>query len=425
MKLLNKTLKPFALYSLLVLALSVPVYFYIINYIWKNELDKHHTIVHRQIEKGMNDLHLADSSLSKIIKVWNTLQPRTLISPATHTGFKKDSIYTNIRFDNYQQEVEQFRGLYTTITINNKPYNLLVETNMEEFYETLIIIVAVSILFFGLLLSGFIFLNRRLSYIIWKPFYNTIHHLKTFDIYGQDTIPFEKSDIDEFKTLNEELSKLINKNIEAFKQQKEFTENASHELQTPLALVKSRIDLLLQDASLTEVQLEKIASLNIPLSKVSRINKNLLLLAKLEKRQFLENESITISNTINDTVAIMEDHFIRKNITINTIIEKDIIVNGNQGLFEIMVTNLLLNAIVHNLENGVIIINLENKIFTISNSGSSALKDATLFKRFINSSNHQPSSGLGLSIVKEICNNHNWKINYRFDNFLHNFSIHF
>ncbi|MBC7887518.1 MAG: HAMP domain-containing histidine kinase [Ferruginibacter sp.] len=425
MKLLNKTLKPFALYSMLVLALSVPVYFFVINFIWKRELDKHHQVIRKEIEKEINALHLEDSSLAQMLEVWNKVQPRTRLTPAPGTHKIKDSIYTTIRYDVHEEEIEQFRGAVTTIIINKKPYHLLVETNMEEFYETLIIIVLVSILFFILLLTGFIILNRRLSVKLWKPFYDTIHRLKLFDLRGQDKISFQPSDIDEFEALNYELSKLIGKNIDAFRQQKEFTENASHELQTPLALLKSKVDLLLQDTSLTKEQSEKIASLDSPLARVSRINKNLLLLAKLENRQFTENETVRVSETLNQNIALLEEHFRAKNILITTNIEADFSINANQGLFEILVTNLLLNAIRHNPLNGKINIRLCNKILIISNSGLSALNSETLFKRFISSSKDMPSSGLGLAIVKEICNTHNWKIDYTFENYLHNFVIRF
>jgi len=425
MKLLNKTIKPFAFYALLVLAFSIPVYFFMIDFLWKNELDKHHTVIRKQIEKEINDLGLADSSLVKMLDMWNKIQPRTRLTPAPTSNIIKDSIYTTIRYDVHEQEIEQFRGSITTILINGKPYHLMVETNMEEFYETLLIIVLVTILFFALLLGGIVLLNRRLSMIVWKPFYNTISQLKSFDLKGHDTIALQSSDIDEFETLNQALSQLIENNAAAFRQQKEFTENASHELQTPLAILKSKVDLLLQDNSLTKEQSEKIASLNIPLAKVSRINKNLLLLSKLENRQFAENELLQVSTILNENIELLEEHFTAKNIKLESNIDKHIAISANHSLFEILVTNLLLNAIRHNQVNGVISIRLHQRTLTFANSGTSELNEATLFKRFTNSNNEVPSSGLGLAIVKKICNTHNWTIDYDFKNHLHHFTINF
>lgn len=425
MKLLNKTLKPLAVYSLLVMALSVPMYFFIINYIWKRELDKHHRVIRKKIEKEINELQIGDSALVNILEMWNKIQPRTRLTPASGSKPIIDSIYTTIRYDENEEEVEQFRGSITTIMINKKPYLLLVETNMEEFYETLIIIVLITLLTFGLLLAGFNILNRRLSLKVWNPFYNTIHQLKSFDLHVSDKIHFQSSDVDEFESLNNELSKLIAKNMEAYRQQKEFTENASHELQTPLALLKSKVDLLLQDDSLTEHQLEKIASLNIPLAKVSRINKNLLLLAKLENRQFVRKEIVPVSSIIFENIKMLEDHFEAKNIIVDTNIEENISIEANQPLFEILLTNLLMNAILHNQANGRTNIVFNNKKLIISNTGLSALKQETLFKRFINSAMETPSSGLGLAIVKEICSIHNWQIGYTFENYAHYFTIKF
>src|SRR5690606_20238110 len=135
--------------------------------------------------------------------------------------------------------------------INGKWYHLRIETNVEETDETMLAITIVTLLFFVLLVIGFIMLNRQIAKKIWQPFRNTLEKLKSFDLTTRQAVSFDQTDIEEFEELNQSLQKLINKNILVYTQQKIFIENASHELQTPLAVLKSKMNLLLQHKNIT------------------------------------------------------------------------------------------------------------------------------------------------------------------------------
>jgi signal transduction histidine kinase len=426
-KLLNKPLKAFAIYALLVLACSIPVYYLIVDYIWRSELDEYNQIVRKRIETGLNKLDLNEEEWDKTITLWNQTQPGTTISNAATDRILPDSTYTIMRQDPMHtgEDLERFRGLSAYIMIKGKPYHLNVEINVEEAHETVLAIAAVTFLFFIILLTGFMLLNRNIASRIWKPFHSTLDRLKSFDLNSHKNIDLERSEIEEFEQLNEVLKQLIEKNISVFRQQKEFTENASHELQTPLAILKSKIDLLIQNETFTEEQSELIASLNLPISRVSRINKNLLLLAKIENQQFLEDQKINISELLQQNIDFLGEHLIAKNNTVETEIRSDISIHANKSLVEIMLVNLLLNAIRHNPVDGLIKIRLTDAKLTISNSGDRALNPDTLFKRFMTSSTSTPSSGLGLAIVREIGNRYGWKISYSFQQGLHSFSVQF
>ena len=426
-KLLNKPLKAFAIYTLLVLACSIPFYYLIVDYIWRNELDEYNQIVRERIETGLNKLNLSETDWDKTISLWNETQPGTTITKAGISDARTDSIYTIMRPDtlNPEEDMERYRGLSAFITVKNRPYHLRIEINVEETHETVFAIAAVTFLFFIILLTGFVILNRNISAQIWKPFHNTLDRLKSFDLNSQKNINLESSEIEEFDQLNTVLKQLIEKNITVFRQQKEFTENASHELQTPLAILKSKIDLLMQNETLTEEQSELIASLNMPIARVSRINKNLLLLAKIENHQFDEGENIDLSELLHQNLDFLGEHLVAKNNTVETYIKDDRTIQANKSLVEIMLVNLLLNAIRHNPVNGIIKIELTEGELTISNTGESPLNPETLFKRFITSSTNTPSSGLGLAIVREIANRYGWRISYSFLDGFHSFSIHF
>ncbi|MCF0055811.1 sensor histidine kinase KdpD [Dyadobacter sp. CY356] len=426
-KLLNRPLKAFTLYALLVLACSIPVYYFIVDYIWRHELDEYNEIVKSRIESGLNKLSLDKDEWAKTIALWNKTQPGTKIEKSLLTESRPDSIYTIMRQkqSENEEELERFRGLSTYIKVQGDLYHLTIEINVEEAHETVFAIAAVTMLFFIILLAGFVVLNRRISTQIWKPFQSTLDRLEAFDLNSQNNIDLEKSDIQEFEQLNQALYQLIAKNISTFRQQKEFTENASHELQTPLAVLKSKIDLLMQNESLTENQSELIASLNIPLSRVSRINKNLLLLAKIENHQFAEGELINMTELVNQNLDFLEEHLLAKNNKVEIEICENCLITANKSLVEILLVNLLLNAIRHNHENGTIRIKLTKRELTISNTGVEALNKETLFKRFITSSTSTPSSGLGLAIVQEIAQRYKWKVDYQFVNQFHQFSIQF
>jgi signal transduction histidine kinase len=244
-------------------------------------------------------------------------------------------------------------------------------------------------------------------------------------LHRQNEVVFPETDIEEFSELQEVLTALIRNNSTVYQRQKEFSENASHELQTPLALLKSKIDLLLQDETLSEAQNEKISSLHLPLARVSRINKNLLLLAKIENQQFDDGQETELGALLNETIGLLTDQAENKGITLRSEMSAEVVVTGNKHLLEILVTNLLVNAIRHTTTAGNVSVELKDKMLKISNPGTKALQQEGLFQRFGRASAENPNSGLGLSIVKQICQRYGWRISYDFQNDLHIFSVRF
>ncbi|PSR56430.1 sensor histidine kinase [Adhaeribacter arboris] len=424
-KLLNKPLKAFTIYALFVLAASIPVYLFIVDSIWLTELDEHNQIVRERIEHRLKTINFTDAAFEQSLALWNQIQPGTSLKPATTSEIKPDQHYTIRRQNEFNQERDRFRCLSVYLQVKGKPYHLLVETNVEETEETMLAIATVTLLFFLLLMGGFIFLNHKISQSIWQPFQKTLEQLKTFDLNSQCNIEFGQTNIQEFTELNQALNKLIEKNISVYRQQKEFTENASHELQTPLALIKSKLDLMLQNELLTEEQAHIIESINIPLARVSRINKNLLLLAKIENYQFDENEAVDLNQLLQQNLDLLMEHMEGKGLTVENQLRENIILKTNKSLLEILLTNLLLNAIRHTPRNGKIKVEQAIGELKIWNTGEKPLNSGNLFKRFISSSMEAPSSGLGLAIVQQICHQYHWSIRYMFQQGGHLFVIRF
>lgn len=425
--LLNKSLKTFTIYALVVLAASVPAYYCLVDSIWLRELDEHNEIVADRTENELNELTLTETELSQSILLWNKIQPGTNLQRTSLDKSKKDSTYTVLRKNPYvvHEAIDRFRGLSRVIDINGESYLLTVETNVEETEETVVAIAILTSIFFVILVVGFLILNRRLSVKLWRPFKSTLIRLKAFNLNLQNNITFENSNILEFHELNEALKKLIEHTISVYKSQREFTENASHELQTPLAIIKNKLDILLQKQDLTDGQYHIIEDINRALTRVSRINKNLLLLAKIENHQFDESEAINLSELTEECLEQLQEHFSSKQLSINTSIENDCVITGNRALIEVLINNLLLNSIRHNLQKGTVEVKMYQSGFSISNSGIRTLEKEHLFKRFKRSSEESTGSGLGLSIVEQICKRHQWRIDYDFQQATHTFKISF
>ncbi|RXM39018.1 sensor histidine kinase [Chryseobacterium sp. CH21] len=423
--LLTKTTKPFLIYVLIVLMISIPVYYFVVDTIWKNELDEHNQIIVEKTAYEFNQLHLSEEALDKSLELWNHIQPETNIERISLNQVKRDSIYTYEKHLPFisEQKKERYRCLEKVIYIHNKPYLFTIQTNIEESHETIAVIAMITIFFFVMIVVGLLYLNRKLSSSIWKPFRNTLDKLKTFNLNSQNTIEFPASDTTEFEELNQSLYKLIERNISTYKTQKEFTENASHELQTPLAIIKNKLDLLLQDQNLTEKQYSIAEDMNKALTRSSRINKNLLLLAKIDNNQFDSSEIISFDHLLHQSIEILGEHFEQKNISVTEHISNGVQINGNNILAEILINNLIINAIRHTDVGGVISLQLTNSVFEVSNSGTEKLNTDLLFKRFSKLSADNSGSGLGLSIIQEICRFHHWTISYRFENGHHVFTV--
>ncbi|WAC13425.1 sensor histidine kinase [Dyadobacter pollutisoli] len=419
-KLLDQSLRPLVMYAMVVLIVSIPVYFLTINWIWENELDKHHYAIREKLEKRLTSLDLPDSSVSDMISVLDKVQPGFSFTQATAPS--PDSSYTLIRFDTFMNDREQFRCLMTDIRVNGTLLRVLIETNMEEIDETILAIAAVTIFFFILLLAGFVYLNRKTSLRLWRPFYDTLASLQSFRLEGGKPAALPVSQVTEFTDLNQSLDRLMDASLASYKQQKEFTENASHELQTPLAIVKSKLDLLLQSRSLDQPQMQILEDAYQAINRVTRINKNLLLLAKIEHAQFDQQQNISVAELFHALDAHFLDRFESSRIHYAQQVS-EMTLKANPMLLEILLTNLLVNALRYTPAGGSVSVRADQSKLLFANTGISPLDEHSLFRRFAQASHEHAGSGLGLAIAREICERYNWQIKYDFDCGHHHFTV--
>lgn len=426
-KLLNKPLRAFALYSMIILVVSAPVYVSVIEYIWISELDENNWLTLQHTKNKLLTKKFTNEEIEDINHIWGSLQPGVSIVKSKGSKILPDSVYDIIRPNEYDTDdgEDRFRGLKSFVLLNNEPYVLTIETNFEESDETLAAVSFVTCMFFIALVLGFIFINHRIAIRTWNNFYQTLKFLKSFELSKQQSIHLPESDILEFQELNHALLLLINNNINTYRQQQSFIENASHELQTPIALLKSKMDLLLQQKDISPQISELLVSIEAPLSRLSRINKNLLVLARVENMQFSDHEQLDLTQYLQTGVLLFEDYLVAKRLHLENTISYSIVISANSFLIETLVYNLLSNAIRHTPKSGEIKISGNGNTLYIANTGKESLDESNLFKRFAITTKDMISSGLGLAIIYEIVNKYGWKISYRFEDGFHIFMIRF
>ncbi|HWA33068.1 MAG TPA: HAMP domain-containing sensor histidine kinase, partial [Cyclobacteriaceae bacterium] len=250
-----------------------------------------------------------------------------------------------------------------------------------------------------------------------------LSHLKSFQLDKSKSIEITPTGINEFDDLNRTVSHLTERSTKVYLQQKEFIENASHELQTPLAIFQIKLDTLMQHAGLSEKEATTIMELEESVQRMTRLNKNLLLLSKIENEQFTDREPVPLAELIQSLMANLQA------ITDGLAIDLDLqpfTVNANRTLTEIMLTNLFHNAIRYTPPGGQISVRLAGNVLTVSNHGDAlAISPEKIFERFQKGSGSSNGTGLGLAIVRKICDTCAYGLTYKYEKGAHIFSVHF
>ena len=252
---------------------------------------------------------------------------------------------------------------------------------------------------------------------LWNPFENTLRQMERFRITDWRLPDRDDGGIEEFRRLNDALTRLMLRNAETYRQQKEFTENASHELQTPLAVMRSRLDLLLQQ-DLDGATLDSVSELYNVNRRMERLNRSLLLLAKIGNEQFVADERVDVAALVREIADALTPMGYKVNASLP---EQEYEVTANRSLFESLVTNLAVNAV---RNSGEVDITLSGARLMMSNpsaDGKSLDRDR-LFRRFASAPGSK-GNGLGLAIAKAICDFHNWTIEYTFAAGRHRFTV--
>lgn len=267
-------------------------------------------------------------------------------------------------------------------------------------------------LFFSLFIIS-ILINYLIARRLWKPFYDSVNIAEKFDIQSDKPLDLPVTDIKEFNQLNDVFDFMTTKMRYDYLNLKEFSENAAHEIQTPLAVIRSKADLLMQQKGLNKESINLLKSINEATTKLFKLNQGLLLISKIDNQIFHEKKKISLRKILEKGLENYKEIMDLKRIRVELTATDDAIVEMNDVLAEVLVSNLLSNAVRFNIDNGFIRCNVDSRDLSIANSGLPlTINPEDLFKRFYKGSDNPQSVGLGLSIVKKITEGYGMTINY-------------
>jgi signal transduction histidine kinase len=417
MKLVNKFTLWYLCIAMTCTVVGTAITFYTIKSKMDNAaVDRLVTINHLAADKIKSGLPWDSAILGRKVEVRELTTP---LSNEKNTVSKSESSYPGSQKKEYRITVNSF------LKINNKSYQITSFGYVIQ-SEHLLSGIEGTIFWKWLLILSLIAISARLvSRIILSPFKKTLKAMEQFTLRHKEKIQLPSTNTREFIELNRFVKEMTDKAIDEYISLKEFTENASHELQTPVSVMKMKLDLLAESA-LTDEQALLITGAQESLEKLSRINSSLVLLTRLENHAFSAVESIRFCELINQTLDSYKELMEMKSLSITKKVAKSVYVTGNSSLGQLLLNNLMSNAIRHNIKNGSIDVLLTHNELVIKNTGVEPNSPtAELFQRFKKDNQSSQSIGIGLAIVKQICEIHKFDIRYIYENGWHILTIGF
>ncbi|MFL5743790.1 MAG: sensor histidine kinase, partial [Niastella sp.] len=343
--------------------------------------------------------------------VTNKLQPGTIY-------------YSEKATDPDSNEMEWMRKLAFDIKVGDKSYRATITKSQVETEDLLQLVIIVGAGMIALILLAGYVINRMVIKRLWKPFYKTVEEVEQYQLAKQLALQLPVSGVSEFDLLNHQLISMTDRAQQDYQVVKEFSANAAHEMQTPLAVIRTHIEALMQDENVLQHHDKSIQTIGQSVNRLTRLNHDLLLLARIENGQFPLQEKIDLDKIILQKTDELAELLASKRITIQTQLTP-VYISCNAHLAEVIVNNLLNNAIRYNKDGGIIKIELTSHQLTISNTSLlPALEKEKVSQRFYRHPDTKADgNGLGLSIVKQVCAVTGYTLQYDYQQGLHIFSI--
>ncbi|GAB4018894.1 sensor histidine kinase [Spirosoma koreense] len=334
-----------------------------------------------------------------------------------------DIVLNDSLTDNQPVAVRQYQA---SVMANGRWYLVRYRQPYLEFSELTQHLSIGVIIGFLLLMGLSVAVGLGFARRLWHPFYATLDQLSNVQLDGPVAPSFPDDRIREFALLNRSLGELTTKLRAQFTVQKQFTENASHELQTPLAIATAELDLLLQSPRLGQEDHLHLQRATDALNRLSQLNRSLLLLMQVENNQFAIDEQLDISTLVRQCTDEFTPFFAHKRLAVTQSITPAVRLRMNRQLAGVLLTNLLKNTARHTPVGGNVNVSLTPDALVIANTGQPLPFAADeLFNRFVKDPTHSDSLGLGLALVKQICDRYGLPLQYRYDSArqLHTFQV--
>lgn len=264
---------------------------------------------------------------------------------------------------------------------------------------------ALSFICLFLLFTLFVFLiSHFFTRKIWIPFSVFLEELKLVDLNRGSRLNFSPTKIDEINELDDAYSRMMNRIRNDYQNMKELSENITHELQTPLTIMRSKIDLLLQNTRNDEEMITTLQSLQASINRISRFNRSLMLLTRIDNNVYVEKEALDMGALIGQKIDDYNEILAMRAIQTNLKIHSPFLHNMNEVLAEVLINNVLSNAIKYNpVSEGFLNVEIDSNSIVLENRFEEELPAGDLFTRFNKNKRYADSNGLGLSIVKAVC----------------------
>jgi signal transduction histidine kinase len=419
MKLLNKTNIYFLAVSSIIFCLGGILFYWLFRVIIDKDIVNK---LHDRKEYTIKQLARSDSLLLFQDYSANLVSIKPALAEAARNEFISDTTI----FDRIENKPIRYRQLGFTGKFNNTVYNIRVRRAIVEQKELIEGVILLEVLLFIAFVAVLTVVNNRVSKNVWRPFYFILDKINNYRVDSAQSMSLPRNSINEFNELSAAIEKMSIKIRDEFTIQKEYTENASHEIQTPLAIIRNKLEILLQSPALSTDQLGLISSASGAANRLSKLNEALIILSKIENRQFHQVESTNINAIVDETFLRFDELIKIKSIEVEKKSREDILIKMHPYLAEMLVENLIVNAIKHNASPGKIFVSSTNHTLEISNTSTLAVPNADkLFQRFVKINPTSQSLGLGLSIVKAICDTYLFAIDYSAKNGCHKVTVRF
>ena len=332
-------------------------------------------------------------------------------------------IKTTEHYDPDDQDSSKYRTLYYTFNNGGHYYLITISKSLEALQDLsrsialITMITLLSVIIVTLLLSHFVLKK------LWRHFYHVLDLLRDYKLGSLKIVPITETGTEEFNFMNARIAEMIRNAEKEYILLKEFTENASHEMQTPISIIRSKLDMIVQGENLTKQQTLAMESAYLSVRRLTNLGQSLLLLSKIENNQFKNKDLIDLDEKIKDKIIQLEEFWLEKLITVNYHCEQAVI-QANPDLLDILLNNVFSNASRHNINGGLIEIYLRQGELIVLNTGDQKPIDpAKIFARFYKQQQHSMYNGLGLAIIKQICDQSQIAVSYQFVDRSHKFSF--
>ncbi len=414
MNLVRKTNTYYLIFLAFLFPVMIAVDYYFIQYLVNSEVEE--ILLH---ERERIDFHLDKEG---VLPSSNYLLQST---PIDKGAVGPEKFKDTLIYEAYADKQLPYRTYTFTSSIDAQPVKITLRHVLLEIHELIWLLFITTSFIILLLVIGLYFINREIYKWAWNPFFKNLSKLKQYNVTQKESIHLNTSNISEFEELNEVITTLMDQVKKDFQNLKEFNENISHEIQTPLAIIRNKVVLLLESKNLDKKELARVEAVYQETNKLSKIGKALTLISRIENQEFRRLDRVDVQAIIGNILDNMQEIINFKNLNVATELHP-VTIECDHILADILLTNLIKNAVQHNKEGGSINMLLDEDKFEITNTGEvSEVATEKLFHRFQRGSSTKDSLGLGLAINQKICDIYGFRLAYDRNKEIHMFSLFF